>query len=177
MTIRRTGAERRERVLLRHEREPAILLGGFGNVSAGWSNAENTGRLDTTGAPGARAKRTNILGDGKDTVTLMVYMCGTDLESKYGMGTADLTEMANATLSEKVNIIVFTGGCRQWKTGAISGSVNQIYKVESGRTTARCSAHTTAPGSPSTASPWPTITQTPWTTGTATRSAATCPAS
>jgi hypothetical protein len=62
----------------------------------------------------------------------MVYMCGTDLESKYGMGTSDLSEMAAATLSDKVNIIVYTGGCKQWKTSAISNSYNQIYKIESG---------------------------------------------
>ena len=108
------------------------LLGSFGSVSSGWTGAENTGRLDTTVASGARAKYTTIKGGGKDTVTLMVYMCGTDLESKYSMATYDLTEMANATLSDKVNIIVYTGGCRQWKTSQISNSNNQIWRVEKG---------------------------------------------
>jgi hypothetical protein len=108
------------------------LFGGYGNVSSGWSQEANVGKLNTTVAEGARAKRTNILGNGNDTVTLMVYMCGTDLESKYGMGTSDLSEMAAATLSDKVNIIVYTGGCKQWKTSAISNSYNQIYKIESG---------------------------------------------
>ena len=116
------------------------LLGGlssssastYGNVSTGWSNPANTRQLDTTVAQGARDKRTQILGGGQDTVTIMVYMCGTDLESKYGMGTADLQEMAAATLSNKVNLIVYTGGCKQWKNNTVSSSVNQIYKVESG---------------------------------------------
>ena len=108
------------------------LLGGFGNVSTGWTAGSNLGRLNTSVAAGARAKRTNILGGGRDTVTIMVYMCGTDLESKYGMGTSDLQEMAAATLSGNVNLIVFTGGCKKWQNSIVSNSANQIYKVENG---------------------------------------------
>ena len=105
------------------------LLGGYGNTSNGWSYTSNVGRLDTSVAAGARAKRTNILGNGKDTVTIMVYMCGTDLESSYGMGTSDLQEMASATIADNVNVIVYTGGCRQWKNQTVSSQVNQVYKI------------------------------------------------
>lgn len=108
------------------------LFSGFGSVSNGWSGGNNTGKLDTSVAPGARVKRTTVLGNGQDTITIMVYMCGTDLESKYGMGTADLQEMTAATLSDKVNLIVMTGGCKQWKNSIVSSSVNQIFKVEKG---------------------------------------------
>ena len=62
----------------------------------------------------------------------MVYMCGTDLESRYGMATKDLMEMASAKLSDKVNILVFTGGCKQWKNQAVSNQVNQIFRVAQG---------------------------------------------
>ena len=120
----------------------AALLGGsmpasLGNVSSGWSEPEAAPATETTQpeptvTSGARAKRTNILGSGKDVVTLMVYMCGTDLESKYGMGTSDLQEMAAATIGQNVNIIVYTGGCKSWRNSVLSSSVNQIYKVESG---------------------------------------------
>ncbi len=110
----------------------SLLTSSFGGVSTGWTAGSNVGRLNTTVAPGAREKYTSILGSGKDTVTIMVYLCGTDLESKYKMGTADLTEMSAATLSDKVNVIVYTGGCRQWQNNVVSSSVNQIYKVESG---------------------------------------------
>ena len=80
----------------------------------------------------ARAKRVIPKGNGKDTVTVMIYMCGTDLESKYGMGTSDLGEMVKATISDKVNVIVETGGCRAWKNNIVSSSVNQIYQVQTG---------------------------------------------
>ena len=124
------------------------LLGGFGgqsastgflgssvgNVSNGWSGSGSNGaKLNTSVDPAARAKYTNILGGGKDTVTIMVYMCGSDLESKSGMGTADLVEMTKATLSDKVNLIVYTGGSSRWKNDVVSSSVNQIYKIENGK--------------------------------------------
>ena len=79
-----------------------------------------------------RAKRVTPKGNGKDTVTVMIYMCGTDLESKYGMGTSDLSEMVKATISDKVNVVVETGGCKAWKNNIVSSSVNQIYQVQSG---------------------------------------------
>lgn len=110
------------------------LLGGLSSASttSGWTQTANAGTLDTTVASGARAKRTSILGGGKDTVTVMVYMCGTDLESQGGMGTADLQEMISANIGSNVNLLVYTGGCRQWKNNVVSSNVNQIYKVESG---------------------------------------------
>ena len=109
----------------------ALLNASMGNVSTGWSGENNNGAVNNTVATGARAKRTQIRGNGKDTVTILVYMCGTDLESKYGMATSDLSEMASATTG-KLNIIVYTGGCRQWRNNIVSPQVNQIYKVEQG---------------------------------------------
>ena len=101
--------------------------------SSGWDRQSNAGRdADTTVAAGTRAKYTKPVGNGRDTVTVMVYMCGTDLESKSGMASADLAEMSKATLSDKVNVIVYTGGCSSWKNEVVSSSHNQIYKVESG---------------------------------------------
>ena len=105
---------------------------GNGSYSGQWTGTRNTGKLNTSVAPGARAKRTALKGDGSDTVTLMVYLCGTDLESRSGMATNDLKEMASATLSDQVNVIVYTGGCKGWKINGISNTTNQIYKVEPG---------------------------------------------
>ena len=112
----------------------ASLLGGLntGTTSTGWSEPSNTGKLNTSVASGARAKRTQILGNKKDKVTIMVYMCGTDLESRSGMGTSDLQEMANATISDNVNLLVFTGGCKGWKNNVVSSQVNQIYQIKQG---------------------------------------------
>ena len=56
----------------------SALLGqlGGGSVSSGWAEPANTGRLDTSVASGAREKYTRLLGNGRDTATVMVYMCG-----------------------------------------------------------------------------------------------------
>ncbi len=89
----------------------------------------STSAADTTVSNKARSKYTTIKGNGKDQVTVLVYMCGADLESNYGMATADLTEMAYATMSDKVNVIVETGGARKWKTNAISNKTLQRWKI------------------------------------------------
>ena len=104
-------------------------LGG-GSVSSGWDNGSNAGKLDTTVVSGARSKFTNIIGNGQDEVTLMVYLCGTDLESRSKMATSDLQEMINADIAENVNLIVYTGGCRQWQNNALSSQTNQIWQVK-----------------------------------------------
>ena len=101
--------------------------------ASNYSNEATTdSQTDETVAAGSREKRTKILGGGKDTVTLMVYMCGTDLESRSGMASSDLQEMANANIADNVNIIVYTGGCRSWRINGISNSKNQIYQVVHG---------------------------------------------
>jgi hypothetical protein len=103
------------------------------NTASGATVVSNTDKaLDTTVAAGSRAKYTKLKGNGNDTVTILVYMCGTDLESKHGMASSDMSEMAKATLSDKVKIIIYTGGTKTWKTSAISNSNNQIWKIENG---------------------------------------------
>ena len=106
---------------------------GGGSVSSGWENPANTGRLDTTVAKNAREKYTALLGGGKDTATIMVYMCGTDLESRSGMGTSDLQEMLAAKFGGNLNLLVYTGGCKGWKNNVVSSSTNQIWQVKDGQ--------------------------------------------
>ncbi len=103
------------------------------NTSANSPVATSTSSVDTSVASGSRSKYTSIAGNGNDTVTLMVYMCGTDLESKNGMATADLSEMAAAQFGDNVNLLVYTGGCNRWQTSGISNTTNQIYQVAGGK--------------------------------------------
>lgn len=87
--------------------------------------------VDRTVAAAARDKRTVLKGNDEDTVTVMVYLCGTDLESRSGMATADLQEMLYAETSESVNIVVETGGTQKWQNNAIDSRGNQRYKLTS----------------------------------------------
>ena len=51
-------------------------------------------------------------------LTVMVYMCGSNLESTYGSATADLAEMSSAGIDgEKTCVLVMTGGSTRWLQG------------------------------------------------------------
>ena len=116
------------------------LLGGLSSysgatsgASAAWSETPNTGKLNTQVASAARAKRTVIKGDGEDIVTIMVYMCGADLESRSGMASRDLQEMLAADIGDNVNLLIYTGGAKQWQNNVVSSSTSQIYQIKGGR--------------------------------------------
>lgn len=121
-----------------------------GSVDLSGNNGENGGNIGSNNsyvneyvgggsvnynvASGSRDKRTAIMGANSDSVTIMVYMCGTDLESKHGMASADMEEMraASSDFGDNFNLIVYTGGCTKWKNG-VSSSVNQIYQIKGGK--------------------------------------------
>lgn len=79
----------------------------------------------------ARPKFTSLIGGGNDKVTIMVYLLGTDLESRSGMATLDLQEMLAADLNDNVNIVIETGGTKAWKNNLISSATNQRYLIDS----------------------------------------------
>lgn len=79
-----------------------------------------------------RDYRTNIIGNNEDVVTLMLYICGSDLESDYGTATVDINEILQANINENLNIIIETGGCTDWTNPAISEERNQRFKIENG---------------------------------------------
>ena len=116
--------------------DPSRPFGSYTNYSttysSSWSLDSNVGVLNESVASGARKKKTKIKGNNKDVVTIMVYMCGSNLESESGMASSDLKEMAKATIGSNVNLIVFTGGSTKWYINGISSKYNQIYKVENG---------------------------------------------
>ncbi|MBR6444234.1 MAG: peptidase C11 [Firmicutes bacterium] len=109
------------------------ILSGSSESLGSWITNANTGQLNTRVANEARTKYTNIKGSGQDKVTIMVYMCGTDLESQAGMATSDLNEMLSADMSNNVNLVVYTGGCKRWRNNQVSSSHNQIWQIKNGK--------------------------------------------
>ena len=101
----------------------------YQTAATSWTREKNTGVLNTQVADGARAKFTTLKGDGSDKVTILVYMCGADLESRNGMGTSDLKEMIAGVPSGNVNLLVYTGGAKRWNNTAVSSDVCQIFQV------------------------------------------------
>ncbi len=99
------------------------------------TSQENSTQADTTVAASARSKFTTIKGSKKDTVTILVYMCGTDLESQNGMATADIKEMLNSNVGGNVSLLIYTGGCSRWRNNVIKSQYNQIYLIKDGQLT------------------------------------------
>lgn len=72
--------------------------------------------------------------------TIMVYMNGSDLESRYdfytddvlGSASDDLAEMIAGLNSDNINLIIETGGTYEWKNPLMDASQNQRWKIEDG---------------------------------------------
>ena len=86
----------------------------------------------TAGSGERRAPRVTPLGNGEDTVTVMVYMCGSDLESDGGAATADINEMEYADLADNVNVVLETGGAKEWQNSVVDADTNQRWLVSGG---------------------------------------------
>lgn len=77
-----------------------------------------------------RPHQVQLRNDGTDTVTVLVLMNGSDLESEYGEATEDLSEMIRAQKSDRVNILVETVGTKKWeKRYGISSNRSQRWRV------------------------------------------------
>ena len=48
------------------------------------------------------------------SATVMVYMCGSDLESYSAAASSDIQEMCEAALGKNVNVVLETGGATRW---------------------------------------------------------------
>ncbi|MDD6490247.1 MAG: clostripain-related cysteine peptidase [Clostridia bacterium] len=65
----------------------------------------------------------------RDDFTLLIYMCGSSLESKNGSASDDISELLSADIPQKVNVVLETGGSERWKKHGISADKLQRYKV------------------------------------------------
>ncbi|MCQ2561534.1 MAG: clostripain-related cysteine peptidase, partial [Clostridia bacterium] len=65
--------------------------------------------------------------DAKDSWAIYWYMCGSNLESFYGCGSADLEEAMAANLSPNVSLVIETGGTYAWNTDKVSAGQIQRH--------------------------------------------------
>ena len=66
------------------------------------------------------------------TWTIFVYLCGSDLESGDGSGTADIAEMCEASENNDVRFVIQTGGANSWSYSEINPNKTQRFVVENG---------------------------------------------
>ena len=83
--------------------------------------------VDGTPVQTGRAPRVTPLGNGEDQVTVMIYVCGSDLESDGGAATADINEILYATPSDNVRVILQTGGAKEWQNSVVDADTCQRW--------------------------------------------------
>ena len=117
------------------------------------SSSDTTGSSDTTDSSSTKNRsasadgiadgqyasldysRTNMTGAAESDEpgwTIMVYLCGSDLESNGGMATMNLEEMCSAVIPEDVNVLVETGGSSAWSWDGVDTGVLGRYQVIDG---------------------------------------------
>ena len=108
--------------------------------------SEGTAVITATAVDNGKKATCNVTVNGGplDAWTIMIYMCGADLESSYassnqGLASGDLQEILNVSNKpDNVNIIIETGGASKWSSRyGISASYLERYEVSSSQTLTR----------------------------------------
>ena len=83
---------------------------------------------------GLSLSKKSIFSSNKGKRTIMIYMIGSDLESKYLAGTKDIDEMIDASINyNDINILIFTGGSKKWHNDKIDNDKQMLFELnESG---------------------------------------------
>ena len=65
-------------------------------------------------------------------ITILVYICGSDLESKEGEASGDIREMVSAGVGNPggATVLLATGGASRWSGYNISSRSVQYYRIE-----------------------------------------------
>ena len=69
----------------------------------------------------------------KESHTLLVYMCGSDLESNRGYASNNIEEILGAEIPENINVVLQTGGARAWHSSSISSDQIGRYEINNGQ--------------------------------------------
>ena len=64
--------------------------------------------------------------------TLLIYMCGSSLETTGGAASANIRELLGARVDDGVNIVIQTGGARKWRAFDIPSDKLTRYSVQDG---------------------------------------------
>lgn len=108
----------------------ALLLTGVVAAAGIWGSTGAT--CGTSDVYGEEYESDGYESDGGSGWTIMLYLCGTDLETDNGLASINLEEICNADLPEDVNVVIETGGTNEWHWDGIDPGVLGRYHVENG---------------------------------------------
>ena len=113
--------------------------GGTSSTSSTSSASGDVTDEDETTAPSGNitpgdASATHTITDYSDaeSVTVMVYMNGSNLESESGEATTDISEMLKGKSGNNCKVVIETIGTKQWQNYGISSDHAQRYLLQNG---------------------------------------------
>ncbi len=68
-----------------------------------------------------------------DSRTVLIYMCGSNLETTFGAATKNIAEMLSVNLPKGVNVIIETGGAKKWRDYDIANDKISRYTIKNGK--------------------------------------------
>ncbi len=71
--------------------------------------------------------------DNRDNRTVLIYMCGSNLETTFGAATKNIAEMLSVKLPKGVNVMIETGGAKKWRDYNIANDKISRYTIKNGR--------------------------------------------
>lgn len=71
-------------------------------------------------------------GAGNGSRTLLIYLCGSNLESTFGAATKNIAEMLTVQLPQNVNVMIETGGSKKWRDYDIPSDKLCRYTIRNG---------------------------------------------
>ena len=93
----------------------AALLSAGSALSGCGSAASDTGEAAAEGETASQDPAEEKPGNPQKALTLMLYLCGSNLESSAGSASADLDEILSSGVStENVNVVIMAGGTTKW---------------------------------------------------------------
>lgn len=96
------------------------------------SSSSSSGHSSSSSSSSSQSESTSEDPEELDKYTIMIYMCGADLESENKLATGDIQEILSVNNQpDDVNIIIETGGASKWSTQyGISSSKLGRWHVE-----------------------------------------------
>lgn len=73
-----------------------------------------------------------MAGEAGASWTIMMYICGSDLESGSGAATLNIEEALSADLGGNVNVVMATGGSTAWQNGVVDPNYISYFHIEDG---------------------------------------------
>ena len=94
--------------------------GGINITKVTFPTFPTTGETETAEKPSQTESTAAQTTEDEEGWTILVYLCGSDLESQGYMGTVDIEEMLDADTGSNVRFVIETGGSSRWKHRGIS---------------------------------------------------------